>query len=104
MSDLPRSCDFGYPKNKPCNKPVQVYALSASGPDLWNDTAAASLGGYCSIEHAELEPRPTVAQARRTYRAVADLTGRSDPVRTLWRRLLDAYPDPVPADREMIDR
>ena len=102
MSDLPMSCDLGYPDAEPCNKPVVFYALSAHGPDLWNDTARASLGGYCSREHAELEPRPTVAAARRTYRNVADMTDRRDPVRALWKQLIAAYPDPVPA-RETID-
>jgi hypothetical protein len=82
----------------PCNKPVAYYALSACGPDLWNDTAAASLGGFCSFEHAQAEPRPTLRQARRVYRNVVDMTHPRDPVRTLWKRLIAAYPDPVPVD------
>jgi hypothetical protein len=44
-----------------------------------------------------------VKQARRTYRNVVAMTNPRDPVRTLWKRLLENYPDPVPADREMIE-
>lgn len=91
-------CDHGS-----CGRPVTFYALSSCGPDLWNDAAAASLGGFCSLEHAQLEPKPTAAAARRTYRCVCDMTDQHDVVRGLWKRLLAAYPEPIPADREMID-
>lgn len=102
MSDLPTRCDLGYPESKPCNEPVTFYAISAYAPDPpgWNDSAAASLGGYCSLEHAEAEPRPSLAQAERIYRSVVERAGLHDPVTVLWQQLIDAYPNPVPAQQD----
>lgn len=90
-------CCLGYPDAEPCNKPVRYYALAACAPELWLPSAGASLGAYCSIEHAEAELRPSLDEAKRTQSTVLDGAGRSDPVNEIWRRLIDNYPHPIPA-------
>jgi hypothetical protein len=89
-------CCLGYPDAEPCKEPVRFYALAACAPDLWNESAGASLGGYCCREHADAELRPSLAEAQRTYAEVVDACGSGHPAPEAWRRLIDAYPDPVP--------
>ncbi len=103
MTLFTTECCLGYPNAEPCLKPVRFYALSASSPDLWNDSAGASLGGFCSLEHANAEPRPSLDSAKRVYGMVTEGMGCNcghcelGCIDEVWRRLIDAYPDPVPA-------
>ena len=104
MTLLDTKCCLGYPDAQPCDKPVTWYALSAYSPDLWSDSAGASLGGFCSREHADAEPRPSLDNAKRVYGMVVEGMGCNcghcelDGVGEVWRRLLDVFPDPVPVD------
>ncbi len=103
MTLLTNECCLGYPDAQPCGKPVRYYALSACPPDLWNGRRpSASLGGFCSLEHANAEPRPTLSAAERIYQQVVQGDGcmcghcGAGAAITAWRRLLDAFPNPVP--------
>jgi hypothetical protein len=110
MSDMLTECDYAYPDadgiagiyGQPCSRPVQFYALSRHAPDLftWTHSGGASIAGFCCFEHADAEPRPTFAAARRRLdralrEELQDVRFRGD-VKAAWERLLDAYPDPIP--------
>lgn len=89
-------CDHGYPQSAPCNQLVRYYALSAESPDTWGKEASASIAGFCTIDHAELEPRPSLDMAKRVYELVLDGIGYSAPAAVVWRALIANYPNPVP--------
>ena len=61
----------------------------------------ASLAGYCSLEHANASPRPTLVAARQLYGEMAEgvecFCGHCDAEfnAKLLRKLIDAYPDPI---------
>jgi hypothetical protein len=109
MSDMLQECDYAHPDvdgvagiyGQPCGRPVQFYALSRHAPDLftWRDNDGASIAGFCCFEHADAEPRPTFAAARlRLDRALrVELQDACGDVKQAWQRLIDAYPDPIPA-------
>lgn len=96
--NLSQHCDIEI-NGQYCNRPATVLALSASAPELWND-GSASVASFCSVEHAELEPRPTREQAENGFADVADASGGQQYIPTdaadAWERLLSAYPAPVP--------
>jgi hypothetical protein len=100
MTNLPTQCDLGYPATALCGWPVTYYALSAETPDMWG-SGTASLGGYCCLQHANTEPRPTLADARRVYELVLEERRCgwfvAPEVIATWQHLLDAYPNPIPA-------
>lgn len=100
MTLIIKECCLGYPDAEPCCKPVRYYALSAESPDLWNESAGASLGGYCCLEHANAELRPTYAAAEGVCRTVAENVGHydDDGVLPAWQRLLEVFPEPIPVD------
>lgn len=88
-------CCLGYPDNKPCDKPVKFAALAACPPDLWAKSApAASVGGYCSLKHAQAELRPLVDDVERAFDAVRHC-GDPDGI-GVWRSLIASYPHPLP--------
>ena len=77
-----------------CRNPVRFIKLAASVPDLWLPGApVASVGFYCSREHADREPTATREDAER----MAEAAEGSD-ARQAWQALLGSYPEPVEAN------
>jgi len=79
-----------------CNqeRPPLYWKLSATRPYHWSpDTPAASLGLFCSLECATLEPTATLADAEDVAGCIEPDDWHADDI---WERLLDAYPDPIP--------
>lgn len=83
-----------------CNKAVQFFALSAAtsqaGPD------GVSLAGFCGLQHANVEPKPTLDAARQFHdRMLAEgcPCGNCDAAAhaALTAALIDCYPYPVAA-------
>ena len=83
-----------------CNKPVQFFTLSAAksqaGPE------GVSLAGFCGLQHANVEPKPTLDAARQFHdRMLAEgcPCGNCDAAR---RRGADGRADrllPIPGSR-----
>ena len=96
--NLSKNCDLEI-NGQYCNRPATVLSLSASTPELWA-SGSASVASFCSVEHAEMEPRPTREQAENGWADVADASGGQQYVSAdaadAWKRLLSAYPAPVP--------
>lgn len=88
-------CCLGYPDSEPCNKPALFYSLSADPPDLWDSSAGASLGSYCSLAHAQAERRPSLQDAQRTHAAVVASGGADREALRVWQRLIESYPNPI---------
>jgi hypothetical protein len=88
-------CDWQWPDSRYCNMTVHFYALYAER------TGRASLAGYCSLEHANASPRPTLAAAQQLYGEMAEggacVCGHCDAAfnANLLSKLIDAYPDPI---------
>jgi hypothetical protein len=107
----PSRCDWVGPKwlrsgrRIYCNLPVKFYALSTDAPQIWSTDidAPGSLGAYCCLRHANDEPRPSLAAAKRMYGMLLEqLTcgcGHCDldAARDICKKLIHAYPNPVPA-------
>jgi hypothetical protein len=91
-------CDWLWPDGRYCNMTVHFYALYAE------HTGRASLAGYCSLEHADATPRPTLVAAQQLYEEIVEgaacvcghCTADSYGVKAI-HKLIDAYPDPIPA-------
>lgn len=81
-------------------QPVVWFALAADKPDGWADAAPnASIGAYCSLEHALDEPLPTLDDAQAVYEHVADNVRQGYyeyAVPSGWQRCIANYPNPVP--------
>lgn len=94
-----------------CNKPVRFYALSATQPGCSPaepGDAAVSLAGFCSLEDANAEPKPALADVERLR---GQVLGRGncdcghcddDTYTALLAALIDAYPYPISADGWMM--
>ncbi len=107
---LPIYCDHGYHSGRLCDRqPVTFYALAGYSPEqsceddidraflnLMFDRPAASLGGYCCLEHAMADPRPALADAKRVYAMVLEQMPNTV-MALVWCQLIDAYPTPVQA-------
>ncbi|MFC4034570.1 hypothetical protein ACFO3J_24280 [Streptomyces polygonati] len=93
---LPDACDLELSPGDFCNQPVTHIALSATAPEMWlgREDANACLAGFCSPEHANAEPRPTLAAAKHAHATVADMCDEQ-PVLDAWQRAIVAYPAPV---------
>jgi DNA-binding Lrp family transcriptional regulator len=95
MEDRQVHCGWQWPDGRYCNMTVQFYALYAER------TGRASLAGYCSLEHANASPPPTLAAAQQLYLGIVEggecVCGRCDVEfnAKLSRKLIDAYPDPI---------
>ena len=89
-------CDLTTNPGHYCERqPVAWFALSAEPPNGWSHEMRASLGVYCTLEHALAERTPTLDQAW----ATASEIERPSCDRVLldaWERVLDNYPNPVP--------
>lgn len=96
--NLSQNCDIEI-NGQYCDRPATVLALSASAPYGWGH-GTASVASFCSVEHAELESRPTREQADNGFADVADASGGQQYIPAdaadAWQRLLSAYPAPVP--------
>ena len=90
-------CDWQTPDGSYCNMTVHFYALYEEC------NGRASLAGYCSLEHANASPRPTLAAAQQLRGEMveglytceccdADFNAK------LLRKLIDAYPNPIAVD------
>lgn len=92
---LPRRCDLEIASGEFCDRPVTVFALSATTPALWGGGAAA-MAGFCTLDHASQEPRPTLIQAEASF---AEVIGAEAPAESqrVWSRLLAGFPHPVEA-------
>lgn len=96
---LPGSCDLELTPGHYCGaQPVTHLALSADAPEMWldRDSANACLAGFCSREHADAEPRPTLAAAKHSSATVAGMCDEED-VLDAWGRAIAAYPQPIKA-------
>jgi hypothetical protein len=95
-------CDWQWPDGRYCNMTVHFYALAASSPQVGRTDAKASLAGYCSLEHANATPRPTLAAAQHLYEEIVEgaacvcghCTADSFGAEAI-HKLIDAYPDPI---------
>lgn len=90
---LPTSCDYELSPDTYCDGTIHFYALTDRRPEGWGGDYRAALAGFCCLEHANHGPRPELEAAQRTYGAVV----RNGAFTPLWRLLIDAFPDPVPA-------
>jgi hypothetical protein len=97
-------CDWQWPDGRYCNMTVHFYALCAEPPQRGHADVEASLAGYCSLEHANGAPRPTLAAAQRLYEETVEGTActcghcPATPDRygaKAIHKLLGAYPDPI---------
>lgn len=71
-----------------CDQPARFAKLAGSSPMLWNEGApAASVGFYCTEDHANREPT-----ARREDADAAFLSVSYIPSVVAWARLLAIYP------------
>ena len=94
---------------------VHFYALAASSPQGGHTEVEASLAGYCSPEHANATPRPTLAAAQQLYEQIVEgaacvcghCTADSFGTKAI-HKLIDAYPAPIAVtdveDYEVEDR
>lgn len=84
--NYPQRCDFAVAGGR-CDKPVEFYAFTDRRPFRWAlpNNQPIAIGGFCSREHVESEPRPT----RKLAREHTDGT-------PLWRALLRVFPRPLP--------
>lgn len=93
---LSTRCDLETSPGRYCDKPAGWLALSADTPVMWadRDGGNASLGSFCTREHALAEPRPTLEAARRSH---ATVVGMCDEESVLdgWKWALAAYPNPI---------
>ena len=108
-------CDWQWPDGRYCNMTVHFYALAASSPQGGHTEVEASLAGYCSPEHANATPRPTLAAAQQLYEQIVEgaacvcghCTADSFGTKAI-HKLIDAYPDPIAVtdveDYEVEDR
>jgi hypothetical protein len=95
-------CDWQWPDGRYCNMTVHFYALAASAPQGGHTDVEASLAGYCSLQHANAEPRPTLAAAQQLYAEIVEgaacvcgqCTADSFGAAAIYK-LIDAYPDPI---------
>ena len=95
-------CDWQWPDGRYCNMTVHFYALAASSPQGGRTDVEASLAGYCSLEHANATPRPTLAAAQQLYEEIVEgaacvcghCTADSFGAKAI-HKLIDAYPDPI---------
>jgi hypothetical protein len=95
-------CDWQWPDGRYCDMTVHFYALAASSPQTGHTDVEASLAGYCSLEHANATPRPTLAAAQRLYEEIVEgavcvcghCTADSFGAKAI-HKLIDAYPDPI---------
>ena len=95
-------CDWQWSDGRYCNMTVHFYALAASSPQGGHTEVEASLAGYCSPEHANATPRPTLAAAQQLYEQIVEgaacvcgqCTADSFGVKAI-HQLIDAYPDPI---------
>ena len=95
-------CDWQWPDGRYCNMTVHFYALAAGPPQGGRTDIEASLAGYCSLEHANAAPRPTLAAAQQLYAEIAEgaacacgqCTADSFGAKAI-HKLIDAYPDPI---------
>jgi hypothetical protein len=95
-------CDWQWPDGRYCNMTVHFYALAASSPQGGRTDVEASLAGYCSLEHANATPRPTLGAAQQLYEEIVEgaacvcghCTADSFGVKAI-HKLVDAYPDPI---------
>jgi hypothetical protein len=82
---------------------VHFYALTASSPHTGHTDVEPSLAGYCSLEHANAAPRPTLAAAQQLYEEIVEgtacvcghCTADNFGAKAI-HKLIDAYPDPIP--------
>jgi hypothetical protein len=108
-------CDWQWPDGRYCNMTVHFYALASSSPQGGRTDVEASLAGYCSREHANSMPRPTLAAAQQLYEEIVGgaacvcghCTADSFGGKAI-HKLIDAYPDPIAVtdveDHEQEDR
>jgi hypothetical protein len=95
-------CDWQWPDGRYCNMTVHFYALASSSPQVGRTDVEASLAGYCCLEHATAETRPTLAAAQQLYEEIVEgaacacgqCTADSFGVKAI-HELIDAYPDPI---------
>jgi len=95
-------CDWQWPDGRYCNMTVHFYALAAGSPQGGRTDVKASLAGYCSLQHANAAPRPTLAAAQQLYAQIAEgvacvcgqCTADSFGAAAIYK-LIDAYPDPI---------
>ena len=95
-------CDWQWPDGRYCNMTVHFYALAASSPLVGRTDVEASLAGYCSLDHANATPRPTLAAAQQLYEEIVEgaacvcgqCTADSFGAEAI-HKLIDAYPDPI---------
>ena len=98
-------CDFQWPDGQYCNSTVHFYALSTEPAQHGNRHIAASLAGYCSLEHANAVERPPLAMAQQMVARALRTAQSGKPCRCgrcnpffdfiLIGKLVDAYPDPI---------
>ena len=90
------TCDLATGLGRYCEQqPVAWFALCLDSPNGWSHKMRASLGVYCSLEHARAEHTPTLDQAW----ATASEIERPNCDRVFldaWERVLESYPNPVP--------
>jgi hypothetical protein len=95
-------CDWQWPDGRYGNMTVHFYALAASSPQTGHTNVEASLAAYCSLEHANATPRPTLAAAQQLYEEIVEgaacvcgqCTADSFGAKAI-HKLIDAYPDPI---------
>jgi hypothetical protein len=95
-------CDWQWPDGRYCNMTVHFYALAPSSPQVGRTDLEASLAGYCSLDHANATPRPTLAAAQHLYEEIVEgtvcvcghCTADSFGAEAI-HKLIDAYPDPI---------
>ena len=95
-------CDWQWPDGRYCNMTVHFYALAANSPQDGHTDVEASLAGYCSLQHANAAPAPTLAAAQQLYEEIAEgaacacgqCTADSFGAKAI-HKLIDAYPDPI---------
>jgi hypothetical protein len=77
-----------------CVQPASFVKLVEEVPFGWaKDTLPASLGFYCSLEHAAAEPTADLDDARQNFAEIFDSENAFDnDLRLLWSRLIEHYP------------
>jgi hypothetical protein len=79
-----------------------LLRLAACPPQGGRTDVAASLAGYCCLEHAKATPRPTLAAAQQLYEEIVEgagcicghCTADSFGAKAI-NKLIDAFPDPI---------
>jgi len=88
-------CDWQDPDGNYCNELVRYFGLDATSPQDDPAGVQASLAGFCSLEHANDAPRPTLDAAKQLYANILATPHCPTTAATLVRKLIDNYPSPV---------